>query len=293
MSVSSQFYQIKWKNTRNLHKHQDEEQLDYLSQSIRNSARHQNELSICDDREEIDSIYSELDQSMARKRNQLIAIPKSDCSVCLKKRDSCIVLSQQCLHQACVDCIEQKITEPIQKRLDQRDKIQVDLVQCKADEWCLTIIPLEILLPLLNLSKREHRSEIERIKDLYEEAACCPGENSYQFIDQLKWMAHCLPCGGKYCVVCLNGDEGAGEESARQTSRLTLAQCRCVRCPQCDSANTVNREATKSYYCHICAKNFCWCCHQQLNLCKCYTNPKREGKLMTVMPTSTGQDQQQ
>ena len=39
----------------------------------------------------------------------------------------------------------------------------------------------------------------------------------------------------------------------------------------------MNRESTKSYYCHICAKNFCWTCHQQLNLCQCFTNPKLVG----------------
>jgi hypothetical protein len=42
-------------------------------------------------------------------------------------------------------------------------------------------------------------------------------------------MAHCIPCGGKYCVVCLNGDDAGGDY--RQTSRPTLAQCQCVRCP--------------------------------------------------------------
>lgn len=93
---------------------------------------------------------------MAQKRNQLIAIPKSECSVCMRKRDSCIVMSQQCLHQACVECIEKKITEPVQRKLDTRDKIEVDMVQCKADEWCYAIIPVEILLPLLNLSNKDH-----------------------------------------------------------------------------------------------------------------------------------------
>lgn len=39
----------------------------------------------------------------------------------------------------------------------------------------------------------------------------------------------------------------------------------------------MNRESTKSYYCHICAKNFCWTCHQQLNLCQCFVNPKIVG----------------
>lgn len=110
------------------------------------------------------------------------------------------------MHQACIDCIESKITEPIQNELDKRNKIQVDLVQCKAEEWCQNIMPLDILLPLLNLSKQEHESEIERIKDMYEESVCCAGEGNFQFVDQQKWMAHCLVCGSKYCVVCVGLD---------------------------------------------------------------------------------------
>lgn len=54
----------------------------------------------------------------------------------------------------------------------------MDLVQCKAEEWCQNIMPLDILLPLLNLSKQEHESEIERIKDMYEESVCCVGEGN-------------------------------------------------------------------------------------------------------------------
>lgn len=100
---------------------------------------------------------------------------------------------------------------------------------------------------------------------MYEDSVCCVGEGNMQFVDQQKWMAHCLVCSNKYCVVC----QGQNDEE-RQSQRLTLALCKCVRCPQCDSANTVNRESTKSYYCHICAKNFCWSCHQQLNFCQCY-----------------------
>ena len=69
---------------------------------------------------------------MADKQKQLIAIPHSTCSVCLKKQESCIVLSKLCMHQACVDCIQKKITEPIQIILDKREKIEVELVQCKA-----------------------------------------------------------------------------------------------------------------------------------------------------------------
>ena len=38
------------------------------------------------------------------------------------------------------------------------------------------IIPLDILLPLLNLSQVDHQPEIDRIKELYEESVCCPGE---------------------------------------------------------------------------------------------------------------------
>jgi hypothetical protein len=49
------------------------------------------------------------------------------------------------------------------------------------------ILPLDILLPLLNLSKKEHIAEIERIKELYEESVCCVASGNYQFIDQQKW----------------------------------------------------------------------------------------------------------
>ena len=51
----------------------------------------------------------------------------------------------------------------------------MDLVQCKSDDWCQMIMPLEILLPLLNLSKKEHFAEIERVKELYEDSVCCVG----------------------------------------------------------------------------------------------------------------------
>ena len=85
-------------------------------------------------------------------------------------------------------------------------------------------------------------------------------------------MAHCLACLGKFCVVCADADSNNLNPNER-TKLLTLAQCQCVRCPQCDSANTVNRDATKSYYCHICAKNFCWSCHMNINKCLCYQKP--------------------
>ena len=45
-------------------KDKDIEDFDYLSESIRNTVRYKHELSICDDREEIDTIYSELDKSI-------------------------------------------------------------------------------------------------------------------------------------------------------------------------------------------------------------------------------------
>lgn len=90
----------------------DDNEFDYLSESIRHSNRH-GDLSICMDREEIDTIYSELEQSMAQKQKQLIANPNSQCSVCMKQTESCIVLSLNCMHHACIDCIENKITLPI------------------------------------------------------------------------------------------------------------------------------------------------------------------------------------
>ena len=89
------------------------------------------------------------------------------------------------MHQACVDCIQKKITEPIQIILDKREKIEVELVQCKASQdWCQNIMPIEILLPLLNLQGKNHQHEIERMKNIYEESVCCEGEGNYQFIDQ-------------------------------------------------------------------------------------------------------------
>lgn len=97
------------------------------------------------------------------------------------------------------------------------------MVACKAEAWCQQIIPVDILLPLLNLQRRYHSNEIERIKELYEPSLCCVGEGNMQFIDQQKWMAHCLPCGGKYCVVCLNGQDPDSLTEVRRSERPTLA----------------------------------------------------------------------
>ena len=72
-------------------------------------------------------------------------------------------------------------------------------------------MPLEVLLPLLNLNEHQHSSDIERIKDMYEDSICCIGEDNFQFVDQVKWMAHCLVCQGKYCVVCVDGQQNNGE----------------------------------------------------------------------------------
>lgn len=69
---------------------------------------------------------------MAQKQKQLIANPNAKCSVCMKQNESCIVLSHTCMHHACIDCIENKITLPIQNELVKRAKISVDMVQCKA-----------------------------------------------------------------------------------------------------------------------------------------------------------------
>lgn len=66
----------------------------------------------------------------------------------------------------------------MQRILEERDKISIELVSCKADGWCQHIIPLDILLPLLNLQRRYHSNEIERIKELYEASVCCPGEGN-------------------------------------------------------------------------------------------------------------------
>ena len=108
-----------------------------------------------------------MQQNKARS-SQLIAVPNSLCSVCNIEKESCIILTNQCRHQACIDCIEAKITLPIQEKLENRQKISVDHVMCKAAEWCENIMPCQILLPLLNLSQLEHTEDIERIKDMYE-----------------------------------------------------------------------------------------------------------------------------
>ena len=60
---------IKWKTNilKDTNDDRDEE-YDYLSEAIKDSRSQKiQDLSICDDREEIDTIYSELDQSMAQK----------------------------------------------------------------------------------------------------------------------------------------------------------------------------------------------------------------------------------
>ena len=49
--------------------------------------KNKNELSLCEDREEIDSIYSELDHSMAIKQKKLVAIPNTTCSICQKTNE--------------------------------------------------------------------------------------------------------------------------------------------------------------------------------------------------------------
>jgi hypothetical protein len=108
------FFQVKWKSNRGINKDPEEDdQFDYLSESIRNTQKNLHDLSVCDDRDDINTIYSELDQSMAQKQKKLIANQNSLCSVCQRHKESCIVLNTQCMHQACIDCIESKITEPI------------------------------------------------------------------------------------------------------------------------------------------------------------------------------------
>lgn len=88
------FFQIKWKSNRGINKDPDEDdQFDYLSESIRNSQKNLHDLSVCDDRDDINTIYSELDQSMAQKQKKLIANQNSLCSVCQRHKESCIVLN--------------------------------------------------------------------------------------------------------------------------------------------------------------------------------------------------------
>ena len=86
------------------------------------------------------------------------------------------------------------------------------MVMCKAAEYCKNIMPLVYLLPLLNLTQIEHAEDIERIKDMYEDSICCPGEDNFQFVDQVKWMAHCMMCHGKFCVVCVGAGANVNTE---------------------------------------------------------------------------------
>ena len=59
----------------------------------------------------------------------------------------------------------------------------VDYVKCKAAEWCEYIMPLNYLLPLLNLQELDHSDDIERIRDMYEDSICCIGDDHHQFVD--------------------------------------------------------------------------------------------------------------
>ena len=126
---------------------------DDLAESIHDSINKEARQS---EKDEVESVYSELDQTMQQKKARhsiLIAIPNALCSVCNIEKESCFILNNLCRHQACIDCIESKITLPIQQKLENREKISVDLVMCKAAEWCENILPYDILLPLLNLSE--------------------------------------------------------------------------------------------------------------------------------------------
>ncbi len=79
-----------------------EDEFDLLNDSIRQSIKHNgyqdldmNNISM--DREEINTIYSELEASIASKQKKLIAVANEPCSVCQKKpkgNASCIVLSE-------------------------------------------------------------------------------------------------------------------------------------------------------------------------------------------------------
>ena len=53
------FYEIKWKAQRNFERNdEDDEPFEFLSESIINSKLINNNLSICDDRDEINTIYT-------------------------------------------------------------------------------------------------------------------------------------------------------------------------------------------------------------------------------------------
>ena len=72
----------------------DDEDLDYFEESLAGNAKVQkakptdqlNQMSICEeDCAELGSMYSELDQSMAQKKSQLVAVANAKCSVCLRQ----------------------------------------------------------------------------------------------------------------------------------------------------------------------------------------------------------------
>lgn len=71
----------------------DPDQQDDLSASIRDSINKEARQS---ERDEVESVYSELDQNMQQNKarsSQLIAVPNSLCSVCNIEKESCIILT--------------------------------------------------------------------------------------------------------------------------------------------------------------------------------------------------------
>ena len=62
------FFEIKWRGMRNVDKKNEDDDFDYLGESIIiQTQKVKNELSICDDRDDIYTLQSELDHSMAVK----------------------------------------------------------------------------------------------------------------------------------------------------------------------------------------------------------------------------------
>ena len=54
-----------------------------------------------EEKDEVESVYSELNETMEDNRcrnSQLIAIKNSVCSVCNNEKESCIILSNICRH---------------------------------------------------------------------------------------------------------------------------------------------------------------------------------------------------
>ena len=69
-----------------------------LAESIHDSINKEARQS---EKDEVESVYSELDQTMQQKKARhsiLIAIPNALCSVCNIEKESCFILNNLCRH---------------------------------------------------------------------------------------------------------------------------------------------------------------------------------------------------